>query len=299
MSRAIMQSNGTIEIFQSDDGKIRLEVNLQEDTVWLTQADMVSLFERDVSVVSRHINNVFKEGEVDTKSNLQKMQNANSDKPINLYSLDVIISVGYRIKSHRGVQFRKWATTVLKEHLIKGYSVNTKRLIDQRLEFEIKESSQLVEKVLLMKGLDKDANSQDVIDTVSTYLGRTFDQETMILKAHILTERFMIQFLKQLGKNDVALDKGKLSYRHHLSVTRLFHKKDEKEWLWELLVKLNQIRNDFAHTLETDVMNKTVNEFQRICHLRLKSEGLEIKNSELKPLLVNLCSVVYSSLLFS
>lgn len=89
---------------------------------------MAELFCRDVGVISRHIKNIFKENEIDEKSNLQKMQIASSDKPVNFYSLDVIISVGYRVKSKNGVIFRKWANKVLKDYLIKGYAVNNKRL---------------------------------------------------------------------------------------------------------------------------------------------------------------------------
>lgn len=103
-------------------------MRLQDETVWLTQAQMVALFQRDQSVISRHVSNVFKEGELPRKSNMQKMHNANSDKPVAFYNLDVIISVGYRVKSRRGTQFRIWATSVLKGHLIKGYTLNRKRL---------------------------------------------------------------------------------------------------------------------------------------------------------------------------
>lgn len=94
----------SIEIFKTSDGVVQLNVQLDEDTVWLNQTQMVELFERDQSVVSRHISNVFKEGELNKKSNRQKMHIANSDKPVVFYSLDVIISVGYLIKSQRGVQ---------------------------------------------------------------------------------------------------------------------------------------------------------------------------------------------------
>ena len=114
-----------IILFENQD--IKLEVNMKDETVWLTQAQMSKLFNRDIGVISRHIKNVFEE-ELDEKSNLQKMQIANSDKPINLYSLDVIISVGYRVKSKNGVAFRKWANKVLKDYLLKGYAVNKKRL---------------------------------------------------------------------------------------------------------------------------------------------------------------------------
>ena len=106
--------HGEIIIYQAEDGQTSLEVHLQEETVWLTQAQMVELFKRDQSVISRHVRNVFKEGELDEKSNMQKMHIANSDKPVAFYNLDVIISVGYRVKSQRGTQLRIWATNVLK-----------------------------------------------------------------------------------------------------------------------------------------------------------------------------------------
>ena len=114
-----------IILFENQD--IKLEVNMQDETVWLTQAQMAKLFDRNVGVISRHIKNVFEE-ELNEKSNLQKMQIANSDKPVNFYSLDVIISVGYRVKSNNGVLFRKWATKILKDYMIKGYAINQKRL---------------------------------------------------------------------------------------------------------------------------------------------------------------------------
>lgn len=104
-----------IEIFKSTDNKIELQVNFNNDMVWLTQDQLVSLFQRDQSVISRQINNVFKENELDSKSNMQKMHIPNSDKPVAFYNLDIIISVGYRIKSLRGTKFRQWATQHIKE----------------------------------------------------------------------------------------------------------------------------------------------------------------------------------------
>jgi prophage maintenance system killer protein len=126
----------TIKLYSSNDGVVSLEVSLDKDTAWLTQSQMVDLFERDRSVISRHIKNVFKEGELPKESNLQKMQIAFSDKPVVLYSLDVIISVGYRVKSQRGVQFRQWATSTLKDHLVKGYTLNQQRLKERGIEVE-------------------------------------------------------------------------------------------------------------------------------------------------------------------
>lgn len=128
--------NQKIQIFTTKDGQAQLEVALEQETVWLSQAQMATLFERDQSVVSRHIRNVFREGELDEESNMQKMHIANSDKPVVFYPLDVIISVGYRVKSQRGVQFRQWATQVLKQHLVEGYTLNQKRLKERGVEFE-------------------------------------------------------------------------------------------------------------------------------------------------------------------
>ena len=95
-----------IEIYKTTDGQTEIEVKFQEDTVWLTQSQITALFLRDRTVITKHINNVFKDGELEEKSNVQKMHIANSDKPVSLYSLDVIISVGYRVNSKRGTQFR-------------------------------------------------------------------------------------------------------------------------------------------------------------------------------------------------
>ena len=107
-----------IIIYQDPDGTTNLDVRLEGDTVWLTQAQMVMLFERDQSVISRHINNIFKEGELDEKSNMHFLHIANSDRPVISYNLDVIISVGYRVKSLRGTQFRILAnTTPLVEYM--------------------------------------------------------------------------------------------------------------------------------------------------------------------------------------
>jgi prophage maintenance system killer protein len=117
-----------VEIYQTKDKQTQVEVRFEEDTVWLNQSQLISLFQRDQSVISRHLSNVFKEGELDKKSNMHFLHIANSDKPVAHYNLDVIISVGYRVKSKRGTQFRQWATLRLKEFLTKGYVLNEKKL---------------------------------------------------------------------------------------------------------------------------------------------------------------------------
>ncbi len=112
-----------MKIYRSEDLHVQLDVLVENETVWLRQAQMVALFQRDVSVMSRHIQNVFREGELIKEGNLHFLQIANSDKPVTFYSLDVIISVGYRVKSKRGTEFRIWATQVLKEYLYHGYAI--------------------------------------------------------------------------------------------------------------------------------------------------------------------------------
>lgn len=130
---------GEIILYQPDE-TVKLEVRMEEETVWLTQTQIAELFERDRTVITKHINNVFKENELEEKSNVHFLHIANSDKPVKYFSLDVIISVGYRVKSLRGTQFRKWANGVLKDYLLKGYSVN-QRLNDMGKELaEIKDT---------------------------------------------------------------------------------------------------------------------------------------------------------------
>ncbi len=125
---------GEILLYDSDEGEENIAVRLADETVWLNQAQMVDLFQRDQSVISRHVNNVFKEGELEKKSNMQKMHIANSDKPVAFYNLDIIISVGYRVKSKSGTQFRIWATKILKDHLVKGFTVNQQRLAEKGIQ---------------------------------------------------------------------------------------------------------------------------------------------------------------------
>jgi hypothetical protein len=113
-----------IIIYRPNEAAEHIEVRLENDTVWLNQEQISVLFQRDQSVISRHIRNVFKEEELDEKSTMQKMHIPKSDKLVAFYNLDVIISVGYRVKSKQGTQFRIWATTVLREYLLKGYAIN-------------------------------------------------------------------------------------------------------------------------------------------------------------------------------
>ena len=119
-----------VVIYQAKNGAIALRGDFSHETIWATQADIIRLFGIDQSVVSRHIGNIFKDGEVDPKSNMQKMHIANSDKPLTLYSLDAILSVGYRTNSKIAIEFRQWATKTLREHITKGFTINKARVSD-------------------------------------------------------------------------------------------------------------------------------------------------------------------------
>ena len=114
--------------FTDNDFELDVRTDSENETVWLTQDEMAMLFDVDRTRITRHINNIIKDGELNRKSNVRKTHFANSDRPVNLYSLDMIISVGYRVNSKRGILFRKWANKVLKDYLIQGYALNQKRL---------------------------------------------------------------------------------------------------------------------------------------------------------------------------
>lgn len=122
------QNKGEIIMYRTEDGLTEIQTTLVDDTVWLNRAQMAELFQRDRSVIGRHIKNVFEEGELDRERNVQNLHIPNSDKLVEFYSLDVIISVGYRVKSLRGTQFRIWANGILKEYLKKGFAMDDARL---------------------------------------------------------------------------------------------------------------------------------------------------------------------------
>jgi prophage maintenance system killer protein len=133
-----------IVLYQSPDGSVKLNVRLERETIWLSQKQMAILFDTERSVITKHLRNIFQSGELEEKSNVQKMHIPGSDKPVAFYSLDAILSVGYRVNSKRGTQFRIWATQVLRDHILKGYTVNERRL--QELQQTIKLVSSLADR---------------------------------------------------------------------------------------------------------------------------------------------------------
>lgn len=159
-------NKSNITIYQSEDGHTQLNVQLDRDTVWLSLNQMMDLFERDKSVISRHISNIFKEKELAKEGTVAKYATVQTEgsreveRVIEYFNLDVIISVGHRIKSKRGTQFRIWANKVIKDFLIKGYAINEKRLSQQNEKLkELQDSVKILGNILNQKTLTQDEGS--------------------------------------------------------------------------------------------------------------------------------------------
>ena len=146
-----MKKGNEIVLFETKDKSITLPVALENETVWLNVSQMAILFDREESNIRRHVTNVFSENEVDKEINVHFLHVNNVKKPVPFYSLDVIISVGYRVKSQRGVEFRKWANSVLKQYIINGYAVNNNRM------------NQLGEVIRIMKRTENSLDSKQVL----------------------------------------------------------------------------------------------------------------------------------------
>lgn len=172
----MIESNfGEIILYERSNGTSVLDVHLKDDTVWLTLNQMAELFERDKSVISRHLRNVFKEGELIREATVAKNATAQDEggrrviRYIEWYNLDAILSVGYRVNSKRGSQFRIWATTVLKEHLVRGYSLNQQRLAEKGVA-ELQQALTLLTTTLTSHDLIAD-EGRAVLDIITRYTG--------------------------------------------------------------------------------------------------------------------------------
>ena len=146
-----------IVIFETEDRRVTLPVAVEQETVWLSANQMAILFDRDEKTIRKHINNVFSEEEVNKDNNTQKMRVDGVKQTVPFYTLDVIISVGYRVKSKRGVEFRRWANSVLKQYILKGYAVNDNRI------------KQLGEVIRIMKRTEEALDSKQVLSVIEKY----------------------------------------------------------------------------------------------------------------------------------
>ncbi len=161
-----------IMLFQDENVKLEVPVTPEQETVWLTANQMAVLFDRDEKTIRKHINNVFADEEIIKENNTQKMRVDNVKQPVPYYTLDVIISVGYRVKSKRGIAFRKWANSVLKEYIMKGYAINTNRI------------NQLGEVIRIMKRTENSLDAKQVLSVIEKYrvaldLLDDYDHQTM------------------------------------------------------------------------------------------------------------------------
>jgi prophage maintenance system killer protein/prophage antirepressor-like protein len=194
-----MSSTNNILLYQASDGQTQLEVHLDHETVWLTQAQLAELFGRERSVITKHLRNIFQTGELDEESNVQKMHIAFSDKPVAYYNLDVIISVGYRVNSIKGTQFRKWATQVLRQYLVQGYALNEKRLQESarqladlkrlvQLQGEVAANQELTsdESGALLRVLGDYARALDVLDQ--------YDHQRLRVRGTAAQEPFILTY---------------------------------------------------------------------------------------------------------
>ena len=131
-----MSNMDEYQVYQNAAGALEVRFDAKNDTVWLRQEQLAQLFGRERSVITKHLRKAFAEEELDEKSNVQILHIANSDKPVAFYNLDVIISIGYRVKSPEGIRFRQWATRLIKEHLTRGYTLNQQRLQSNASELQ-------------------------------------------------------------------------------------------------------------------------------------------------------------------
>jgi prophage maintenance system killer protein len=158
-----------ILIYQTKSGSIAFKGDLTNENLWASQNQISDLYNVERSVVTKHIRNILKDGEVSEKSNVQKMHTANSDKPVKFYSLDIILAVGYRTSSKTAIEFRRWSTKTLKEHLVKGYTINRK-IISQNYD-KFMDSVDTIKKLMPKTGV---MSSDDTLELVKFFAGTWF-----------------------------------------------------------------------------------------------------------------------------
>ena len=205
-----MDNNNQIIIYQTADNQTQIDVRLENETVWLTTQQMAMLFDREESNIRRHVINVFKEGELKKENNVHFLHVNGVKKPVPFYNLDVIISVGYRVKSQRGVQFRQWANRVLKQYLIKGYAIN-ERLRHEQIS-ELRQLVQVISRTLQHRKQENTIETQDLLDVVVDYTYAldtldnydyerlTIDQTTKVASFHATYENAMEQIQRLRDK---------------------------------------------------------------------------------------------------
>ena len=183
-----------IEIYKSSDAEIEVQVTLQDDTVWLNRHQMALLFDRDVKTIGKHINTVFKEGELEEISTVAKFATVQKEgtrtveRDVEYYNLDVIISVGYRVKSKRGTQFRQWATQRLKDYLVEGYAINERRLAEKKQQVEyLKTGIKILSRAIAQQASTEDSEALEIFANGLQLLD-DYDHEQLDMKGITLKD---------------------------------------------------------------------------------------------------------------
>ena len=216
---SISENKGEIVVYQPDE-ITRLEVRVNDDTVWLTQTQMSDLFGRDRTVITKHIRNIFLEQELDEKSNVHFLHFANSDKPVKLFSLDVIISVGYRVKSTQGTRFRQWANKVIKEYLLKGYCINPRlTAIEHRLDIHEKKINFFVRSSLPpVEGIFFDGQIYDAYAFVADLVRKA--ARRIVLIDNYIDDTVLTLLSKRAAGVETTIYTGKISKQLQLDIDR-------------------------------------------------------------------------------
>jgi len=250
-----------IILYRTDSIAEHIEVRIDEKTVWLTQQQLVQLFQRDQSVISRHIRNVFKEGELESKSNMQKMHIPNSDKPVVFYNLDVIISVGYRVKSKQGTQFRIWATNVLRDYLLKGYALNQR--VD-RIENNYENLNKEIKKISLQ------LKTQELPNQGIFFDGQVFDAYS-----------FTSNIIRKAKKEIILID----NYLDESTITHLAKKSDKvkvvlytKSLNKQLILDIKKANDQYGNTFEIHELKTSHDRFLIIDQKELYHLGASLKD---------------------
>lgn len=209
-----MRNLKALAIYQAENGGIELKSDANQKTVWATQADIIRLFKKDQSVISRHISNIFRNKEIDAKSNMQKMHIANSDKKVIYYSLDVILAVGYRTNSSKAIEFRKLATQILKQHITQGYTVNPRIIKNNYQQFL--EAVENIKQLMPGTNIDNDSILELVTAFADTWLSLdAYDKKRLVIgnwtrRKVILTsqqvKKALMRFRDELIKKGEATD---------------------------------------------------------------------------------------------
>lgn len=229
------------EIILFENQKVKLEVNMKDDTVWLTANQMANLFQRDEKTIRKHINNVFDEGELSRNNNTQKMRIDGVKQLVPFYNLDVIISVGYRVKSKNGVLFRKWANNILKDYLLRGYAVNQKRL--EYLEKTVK----LIDIASRMENRLENSDEKEILKVIGEYS-----------KALELLDDYDCKKLKKVNGNR---DNRRITYKDCKDIIQKlrFHEKSSL-FAMERNNGLEAILGDIYQTYEKEDVYRSIEE---------------------------------------